>query len=138
MISQSSFRVTLQIHHPSLSADEIVDNFSYPIRYKHSVGMSRKTKTGQDLGGIYLETAISFKLHDEPIATFEYISKFLLDFLENFDKDFLGKIISTGGKCSFLFGIYSNNNVFLELSPVVINYLSSLGFGIKLDFYGGE
>lgn len=138
MIPEPRFRIAFQVHHPSLPAKDIVDKLRYRTRYEHSVGMERTTKSGQKLPGIYKETAISFILHEEVLTAFDTIPQLLMDFLENVDEPHVKRILSTDGVCSLLFGIYSDTNVFFELPPEVINYLSRLEIGIKLDFYGGD
>lgn len=143
MNSDSRLRVSLQITHPIISADEIIGHFNYPILYKNSVGMPQQNKNGLSLGEISLETAIRFELHDKEITScedmhsYEDISEILLDDLEGFNKEFLQKIVATGGRCAFLIEASKNENVFLELSDKLIHALSSLGAAVYFDFYGG-
>ncbi|MCW7551330.1 hypothetical protein NX722_01470 [Endozoicomonas gorgoniicola] len=58
--------------------------------------------------------------------------------LRQFDKKYISKIVGSGGVCTFLLGIFSEENVMFELDVEVINQLAEYGIRIVFDFYGGE
>ena len=139
MNSSSSFRVTFHVSHPNFSASGIERIFNLPVKFSQSVGMQRKTNKGVPLGGTYKRTNVNFLLHKDPLD-FDHVS--IVDFIKNkltrLNFDYTEKIFLTGGACHFIIGIFTSDNVMLDFDIDIIQQLSSLKIGIKLDIYGGE
>lgn len=139
MSNPSSFRVTFHVSHPSFSASEIENVFKLPVKFSQSVGLERRTNQGVPLGGTYKRTNVNFLLHKNPL-NFDHIS--IIDFINTklvtIDFDYTNKIFITGGRCFFIIGIFTSDNVMLDFTIDSIQHLSSAKIGIKLDIYGGE
>lgn len=134
----TTYRVNFCVSHPCMTADEIIKSFSFPVRFRRSVGERRITKSGMDLGGEYADTIIFFGvsdgvLNEEDVEIIEFIE-------EKFGSLPLGEIdhiIATGGGCFFSLGIYSENSVTFWLERDLLSKLSSHGIEVKFGFYGG-
>jgi hypothetical protein len=138
MTSTTRFRVSLHVSHPSKTASEIESAIGLATRYAQSVGLQRKTKKGEPLGGVYKETNVSFILHKDPLLADEIsLNDFIEKELQSFNKEYLKEIYTTGGSCCFVVGIYCEENIMYYFSPEWMSKLTSAGIGMKLDFYGG-
>lgn len=138
MHSVGRFRVSLHISHPSIPAEMIVSAIALQPRYARSSGAPRITRQGKDLGGVYAKTDISFAVSDgvlsaESVLLPEFIDQ-AMDRLPLKDVD---EIVSAGGGCFFLVGIYSDGNFMCDFDARLLSRLANHGIGMKLDFYGG-
>lgn len=135
----STYRLTLHISHPRISAKEIESKVDLPVKFSQSVGMPRATKNGKMLGGEYRLTNVSFLLHESPLNFDECpLEFFLKNALERVDVEIFEWIHQTGGSSNFLLGIYSDKNVMFELDIEAIGHLGEHKVSFKFDFYGGE
>lgn len=138
-MATSTFRLTLQISHPRLSAAEIEKSIALPVRYAQSVGMPRKSKSGDALGGTYDRTNVSFSFHPDPLDIGQVsVEDFVSEKLRLIDANFLNDVFRTGGTSHFLIGIFSAENVMTYFDVNMILQLGSFKVGLKFDFYGGE
>lgn len=139
MSGDSTFRLTFHVSHPAISAVEIEQAFGLPVRYSQSIGHQKRTKSGKVLTGNYKLTNVSFCLHDLPLDFDNFsIDKFLKNQLESYNNDYIRHLVESGGKCNFLLGVFSRDNVMFELSHETISMLSDAKISIKYDFYGGD
>jgi hypothetical protein len=138
MTNPVRYRVTFQITHPELTADEIETSFTLRPRYSRSVGSPKLTKNGKDLGGTYSKTDISFALSNDVI---DNDMTWLTDFLENSLSDLplsaIDRITCSGGTCYFLVGIFADRNIQYDFELPFLRQLVEHRIGLKLDFYGG-
>lgn len=138
MNSSGKFRVSLHISHPDLSADEISAPFALRSKYSRSVGAQRITKLGEDLGGVYSQTDVSFMVSDGVIDNDDVqVADFVEKSLHSLPLKEIDGIVATGGVCFFLLGIYSDGNILCDFEASFLSSLSRHGIGLKLDFYGG-
>ena len=137
MSGSGKFRVSLHISHHTLTADDITSSFSLQPKYARSVGAPRITKLGEDLGGIYRQTDVSFAVsglvNNDDILLVEFISQTL----PNLPLKTIDHIVTSGGICFFFVGIYSHRNVLCDFTTDLLSRLVTHGIGLKLDFYGG-
>lgn len=139
MSESSTFRISFHVNHPTMLAEEIENNFPFPIRFSQSVGLPRKTKGGKPLEGIYSETNISFLMHDATINANDIsIPEFIEKSFSIIPEIKIREIINSGGICSFMIGIFSNKNIMFEMKNDFLKKIANLGIGMKFDFYGGE
>lgn len=135
----SRYRVSFHVSHPNIPAAVIEDAFNLPIKFSQSVGEPRKTKGGKMLGGKYRMTNVHFHSHKDPLNFNETdLVSFINNLIVEFDYDFVLNLSETGGSCHFMIGVYTSDNVMIELDKQIIKSLSSLNIGIKFDVYGGE
>ena len=138
MNTSTKFRVGFHITHPSISANEIESMIALPTKYSYSVGMQKKTKSGNLLNGVYKETNITFILHDKPLCVDDVsMEKFIDEQLELLNCDYLKELSTTGGVTFFLLGIFCQDNVMYYFEPKLLSKLSTNNIGLKIDIYGG-
>ncbi len=134
-----TFRITFHVSHPSSSASEIEGVFKLPVKFSQSVGMQRATNSGKILEGLYKRTNVNFSLHEKPLSFDDFdVAEVINEQLKSLNEDYLNKIYKTGGTNHFILGIFSEDNVMLDIDIDLIQYLSCLKIGVKLDFYGGS
>lgn len=139
MKSEASFRVSLNVLHPKMTAAEILEIIGLQPRYAHSVGQERFSKSGVALGGSYAETSLSFRLHKNPIKESEgSLCDIVSTWVEAIsEKPGFSQLSESGGTIFFLLGLFCENNVMLEFKPSWMAGLAERNIGLKLDFYGG-
>ncbi|MDO6705967.1 hypothetical protein [Photobacterium sp. 1_MG-2023] len=139
MSGNATFRITFNVSHPTISADEIEGVFELPTRFSQTVGGPKKTKSGKILDGMYKRTNVSFCLHESPL-NFDDVSMndFLKMQLRGYDREYIVQLVESGGSCNFLIGVFSDDNVMFELSLEAIQMLSEFKVSIQYDFHGGE
>lgn len=138
MSTGNRYRLSLHVSHPAQSASEVIFAFGLEPRYSKSIGAPRIGRSGALLGGIWNSTEISFAVsngvqqsRDLPLV--ELLSKTLT----SLDLRKIDSIVSTGGKVSFIAGIYTEDNYFFELPSDLMRQLAEHNIGVKLDIYGG-
>ena len=138
MSGSGKFRVSLHVSHHTLTADEITSSFSLQPRYARSVGARRITKLGENLGGVYGQTDISFVVSDGLVNNDDILLvEFIDQTLHNLPLKTIDHIVTSGGICFFFIGIYSYRNVLCDFTTDLLSRLVTHGIGLKLDFYGG-
>ncbi|EMN9200196.1 hypothetical protein FA175_26740 [Pseudomonas aeruginosa] len=137
-MNSSTYRLTFHIQHPTIPASEIEASLSFPTRISQSSGAHRKTKSGKILEGTYACTSIIFLLHRTPLKFEETpIEKKIEESIDKLDTDYLKTLANSGGKCSFIAGVYSDQNIAFSLDLRIIERLAADKIGVKFDFYGG-
>lgn len=138
MSSSGRFRVSFHVSHATLSADDITAAFPLKPKYARSVGARCITKLGEDLGGVYAQTDVSFAVSDGVVDNDEVL---LADFVDQsvsgLPLDFIDRIVASGGICFFFIGVYSEGNLLCDFVASRLARLTDHGIGLKLDFYGG-
>lgn len=124
--------------HPTVAAPEIVQHFAFPVRNSKSIGETRRTPTGRELGGVYQDTDVTFDVsggvvQSDDLSLCDCISRSFRDLPQDAIRDF----VATGGECFYLAGIYAEENVMVYFPSELLSRLSSSSIGLKLDFYGG-
>jgi hypothetical protein len=138
MSSVGRFRVSFHVSHPIFTAERIISTIALQPRYARSAGASRITKQGKDLGGIYAKTDISFAVSDRVLSVDDVLlSEFVDQAMDRLALKEIDQIVSSGGFCFFLIGIYSEGNFLCDFDTRLLSRLASHGIGMKLDFYGG-
>jgi len=137
-MTNSRYRVSLHLSHPTLSAEDAVVSFSQRIRYARSVGRPRVTRQGDLLGGVYAQTDVSLDVSDgvmsDDVRTITECIELAMNSLPLPQVD---QIVASGGVCFFLVGVYSEGNILCDLNEVLLAQLARHRMGLKLDFYGG-
>ncbi len=138
MSESGRFRVSLHVSHPTLLADFIVSSFAFPLRYARSVGALRMNKQGDELGGVYGQTDISFSISDGVVSNDEVLLSDFVDMsMGSLPLDAINQIIASGGSCFFFIGVYSEGNILCDFDAGLLSRLSVNGIDLKIDFYGG-
>lgn len=139
MIFPRSYKVSLHIIHPQLPAGEVTPFFNFATKYVKSVGARRILKSGNDLGGIYSQTDISFVIsdgvvNDDDVTVAEFIENSLL----LLPLVMIDEIVASGGVCFFLIGVFTDGNMTCDFNVSLLSRLQQHGIGLKLDFWGGK
>jgi hypothetical protein len=139
MKNPRSYKVSLHISHPKLPANDITPFFPLVAKYVRSIGAHRVSKSGNELGGIYSQTDISFivsdgVLNDDEITVAEFIDNALL----SLPRSAIADIVASGGVCFFLIGVFSDGNMVCDFNVELLARLQQHGIGLKLDFWGGN
>jgi len=138
MSISSRFRVSLHLSHPNRSADDICVGFLLAQRYARSVGEPRTSKKGTVLGGVHASTEVSLAVSEGVISNEDAtIAEFISSALDALPASAILNVVSSGGACFFLIGIYSEDNILCDFNEEFLARLASLKIGLKLDFYGG-
>lgn len=139
MSNPSKFRVNLHVSHPKLSADEVLAPFvALQTRYARSVGARRITKHGEDLGGAYSQTDVSFAVSDRLLDNDQtLVAEFIAQAIDALPLGAIDRFAASGGTCFFFVGIYSDGNILCDFDSRLLARLAEHGIGLKLDFYGG-
>ena len=138
MNSSGTYRASLHVSHPTLSAEKLTSSFSLIARYTRSVGAPRVTASGHALGGVYKKTDVSFLIGNGIVSNDDVmVAESIAGALDALPLMMIQEIIRTGGKCFFFLGIYSDGNILCDFSADLLSKLASNGIGVKLDFYGG-
>lgn len=138
MSSPRMYRVSLRVSHPALPADQVASIIDLKVRYSKSVGESRVTKGGRELGGVYARTDVCFSISDGVISNDDIlVADSIARALETLPLSAISQMVKTGGSCFFLLGIYSEDSLLCDFNAEMLLQLASNGIGLKLDFYGG-
>ena len=138
MSNSGKFRVNLHVSHPKLSADEIAAPFALRPKYARSVGAHRITKLGEDLGGVYSQSDVSFVVSDGVVNNDEVLlDEFVDQSIHRLPLEAIHRIVASGGSCFFFVGVYSDGNLLCDFRADLLSRLAGHGIGLKLDFYGG-
>ena len=138
MSTSGKYRVTLHFSHPKLSADDIAATFPLKPRYARSIGAPRITTLGEVLGGVYLQTDVSFEVSVGLVDNDDVlVDEFVDQALRKLPLDAIDRIVGSGGTCFFLFGVYSEGNLLVDFSAALLSLLAEHGIGLKFDFWGG-
>jgi len=138
MRSSTRFRVSLHVSHPKLSADDITASFSLRPKYTKSVGAPRISKLGEDLGGVYLQTDVSFAVSEGVVNNDEVLlTEFVDQSMRDLPLEAIDHMVASGGTCFFFIGVYSAGNFLCDFRVNLLSRLADHGIGLKLDFYGG-
>lgn len=135
------FTVSLNITHPTMEVDEVVEALSRNPEPSHNKGDLRIARNGRLLGGCFEEMFCRFDLcGGRNISSEEMLFE---EFLKNKNnelakyKDFFESIISTGGKVEYFVGWFSvdsvNMNIYFE--PSLLKDIADLGITLALHAY---
>ena len=137
--AMTTYRVTLQVAHPTLTSEEIKNYYDFPTSYARTVGKPRQTPDGKHLAGVYKETAVSFLLHPNPIDVEEQeMENFIDSLIDKVNFDFLRMISLSGGVSNFLLGVYAIESASIFFPPKIIEKLGRFSIGLSIQFYGGD
>ena len=138
MSNSGKFRVNLHVSHSKLSADEITASFALRPKYARSVGAHRITNLGEDLGGVYSQSDVSFMVSDGVVDNDEVLlAEFVDQSMGRLPLEAIDHIVASGGSCFFLIGVYSDGNILCDFDTDLLSRMAGHGIGLKLDFYGG-
>jgi hypothetical protein len=138
MSNDGRFRVGLHVSHPSLPVDGIVSAIALNPRYARSAGDPRITKDGKNLGGIYKRTDVTFEVSDGVLNSADVLlPEFLNNSIDRLARKAIEQVVTSGGSCYFLIGIFSEASILFNFDAELLAKLASHGIGIALDFYGG-
>ncbi len=139
MIFPRSYKVSLHITHPTLPAEELTPFFNFATKYVKSIGARRILKSGNDLGGTYPQTDISFMISDGVVNDDDItVSEFVENSLLLLPLTMIQEIVTAGGVCFFLIGVFSDGNITCDFNVSLLSQLQQHGIGLKLDFWGGK
>jgi hypothetical protein len=139
MTKPTTYRLSFNVSHPSLPANQIVASVGLPTSYARSVGTPNVTKSGVLLGGNYARTDMSFAITDgiqsEGDVPLDACLREAMSFLPQAE---INKICSSGGSCFILVGLYTEDNVFYDFDLGFLEKMVVLHVELKFDIYGGS
>lgn len=130
--------VSLRIWHPSVSHEEISRLVGLQPKYCWTVGSPRLSPKGAPLGGLRESTYWSAALIPDTASSdpteVEQALVQELEYLTSLTAVFT-KIRKEGGKAELFVGLFSENNIVIDMEPSLMGRLSQCGLGICLDYY---
>ncbi|QBI02292.1 hypothetical protein [Pseudoduganella albidiflava] len=130
--------ISLRIWHPHMAHEELTKHAGRSPKYSWSAGTPRYSRKGVPLGGNHKTSYWSTELTpvtmlSEPIEVEE-----ALEFqTEHFSKkaQFFSRVRAEGGKAEFFVGLFSDENIVVDIQPSLMGRLSHLSLGLCLDYY---
>jgi hypothetical protein len=130
--------ISLRIWHPSMPHEDITSAIGVEPKHNWNVGEPRVSPRGNQLGGTRTSSYWSAPLVSEPTSSetkeIEETLRLLLARFRHLEPFFL-KLRREGGKSEFFVGLYSDNNIVIDLEPKLMALLASASLSICLDYY---
>lgn len=129
------YSVSFRVEHPEIDPHEISAKLSLTPTTSWKAGDRRSSPTGTPLEGHYKTTYWSYTFGESRDMR-------LADSLESFSlalqpfKEFLLQIRSTGGKCEYFVGWFSDANSGEIFTFQLLSKITDLQIDLSLDIYG--
>ena len=130
--------ISLRIWHPDLPHEEFSKIIGRHPKYSWTAGSPRFSSKGKPLGGTHKSSYWSTVLTTETTLSDPIELEQAIDVqIEHFSQlaEFFNKVRADGGKAEFFVGLFSDENVVIDIEPPVMGRLSHAGLGICLDYY---
>lgn len=137
-MSPYQYVISLRIWHPSVSHEEISGMVGLQPKYCWTVGSPRLSSKGAPLGGLRESTywaaaLVADTASSDPVEVEQALTQ-ELDYLTSLTGVFT-KIRKDGGKAELFVGLFSENNIVIDMEPSLMGCLSQCGLGICFDYY---
>lgn len=129
--------ISLRIWHPDMPHEDFSKIGHHP-KYSWTAGSPRFSPKGMPLGGIHKSSYWSTELTPETTLSEPIEVEQALDVqIEHFSQQaaFFNKVRAEGGKAEFFVGLFSDENVVVDIEPSLMGRLAQAGLGICLDYY---
>lgn len=134
------YTISLRIWHPSMPHEEILEAISRPATSCWTAGDPRFSPKGKPLGRAkttYLTTALTAdSVLSDPVEV-EHALQAQVDDLTPLTA-FFKKIRDEGGKAELFVGLFSPNNLVIEIEPSLMAKFAKCELSICLDYYPWE
>lgn len=130
------FSVSLRVHHPSISAEQVVDIFGWTPKIAQTVHEQRRTRSGKELPGRYSETFVLFPLD---VEDHEFPEDFLSAYLaepESPGVRAIRRVVDAGCRVTFVFGISCPQSSGFDLDRRLIEAVHLTGASLSFFLYG--
>ena len=118
--------------------EEFTKSFGLRPKYSWTVGSPRFSAKGKPLGGIHKSSYWSAELTPETTLSekieIEQALETQIDGLAQ-HAAFFNKVRAEGGKAEFFVGLFSDENIVVDIEPALMARLAHAGLGICLDYY---
>ena len=107
-------------------------------KYSWTAGSPRFSPKGKPLGGSHKSSYWSTELTQETTLSEDNEVEQALDAqIEHFAQQatFFKKVRAEGGKAEFFVGLFSDENIVVDIEPALMARLAHAGLGICLDYY---
>lgn len=130
--------ISLRIWHPDMPHEEFSKIIGRHPKYSWTAGSPRLSPKGVPLGGIYKSSYWSTELTpettlSEPIEIEQALDVQIEQFFQH--AEFFNKVRAEGGKAEFFIGLFSDENIVVDIEPSLMGRLAHAGLGICLDYY---
>jgi hypothetical protein len=130
--------ISLRIWHPDMPHEDFSKIIGHHPKYSWTAGSPRFSPKGMPLGGIHKSSYWSTELTPETTLSEPIEVEQALDVqIEHFSQQaaFFNKVRAEGGKAEFFVGLFSDENVVVDIEPSLMGRLAQAGLGICLDYY---
>lgn len=106
--------------------------------YSWTVGSPRFSANGKPLGGVHKSSYWSTALTPETALSSKIEVEQALDAqIRNFEQHaaFFKRVRAEEGKAEFFVGLFSDENIVVDIEPALMARLAHAGLGICLDYY---
>lgn len=118
--------------------EEFTKIIGFRPKYSWTAGSPRISQKGKPLGGTHKSSYWSTELTPETtLSENNEVEQALGAQIEQFapQADFFSKVRAEGGKAEFFVGLFSDENIVLDIEPALMARLAHAGLGICLDYY---
>ncbi len=118
--------------------EEITSAIGVDPKHNWTAGEPRVSPRGNPLGGTRTSSYWSASLISEPISSeIKEIEETLLLLIARYRylEPFFLKLRGEGGKSEFFVGLYSDNNIVIDLEPELMALLAGASLSLCLDYY---
>jgi len=137
-MTEYQYVISLRIWHPDMHHEEFTKTIGLYPRYSWTVGSPRFSAKGKPLGGVHKSSYWSTELTPETTLSENIEVEQALDAqIENLAQHaaFFNKVRVEGGKAEFFVGLFSDENIVVDIDPALMARLARAGLGICLDYY---
>jgi hypothetical protein len=129
------FDVELFIEHPSLDPADISRALGLEGHFAHRAGDRRQTPKGTLLSGVYPDTRWRHCIR-RTVTEHRYAAE-VVDFVEKLKakKEFLAKVMATGGKASLVIQFLGDGYLADEIAPPTLAKLADLGLVLAMECF---
>lgn len=137
-MSPYQYVISLRVWHPSLPKEEISRIVGRDAKVSWTAGAPRFSPKGTLLGGLressYWTTELTSGTElSDPVEVEQAIGKLIDDLALR--SVFFNRVRNDGGKSELFVGLFSDENIVVDLEPSLMGELAHMALNICLDYY---